>query len=98
MSVFSTAVNGFRSTMSRAGKMYNSLPSQVALRNSKYLAYAPKIGLIGAGAGLAIGAASGNSRDRNHTSRAAMGAGIGALAGASLWRNNGGSVIRGLLR
>lgn len=97
MSVFSSAVNGFRSTLSRGAKMYNSLPAQIASRNAKYLAYAPKIGIAGAGAGLAVGAASGNSRDRNRTSRAAMGAGIGSLAGISMWRN-GGSTIRGLLR
>lgn len=101
MSVFSKAVNGFRSTASRASKYYGSLPSQVAMRNSKYLAYAPKVGIGTAAAGAAVGAAAGG-RDRRG-SGAMKGAAVGALGGVSLWggglrRLGSGSAIRGMLK
>jgi hypothetical protein len=85
MSVFSQAVNGFRSTASRASKFYNSMPAKVGMRNSKVMAYAPKIGAAGAAAGAVGGAMVGGKDHR--TSGAMKGAGLGALAGISKWKN-----------
>jgi hypothetical protein len=81
---FTKPLNFIRSTVSKAGKMYNSLPSQVAMKNSKFMAYAPKVGIAGAAVGAVGGGVMGG--EDNRMSGAAKGMAMGALAGASRWR------------
>jgi len=79
MSVFGEAINSFRGI---AGKYYSSGPAMRARAVASRLAYAPKLGAIGAAGGAIVGAGAGG---RDHRLSGAMaGAGLGSLAGVSL--------------
>jgi hypothetical protein len=76
MSVFSNAILGLKEVIPASTKYWSEAR---AFQVSSRLAYAPKIGAIGAGIGAVGGAAAGG---RDHRMRGAMaGAGVGALAG-----------------
>lgn len=107
MSVFSQAINGFRSTASRAGKFYNSAGANRAKAVAGYMAKASTSNtriarnIAGAaGVGAVFGAAHADSGHRG------MGALKGGLAGGGMMSMGLGMsmyakttpAIRGLLR
>lgn len=85
MSIFSSAINGFRSTASRAGKFYNSPGARRARRIATGIAYQ---GVTGSGAAsiiggsAVVGAVGGAATGGDHRMRGAMrGAALGAAGG-----------------
>jgi hypothetical protein len=90
MSIFSQAVNGFRSTASRAGKFYNSPGARRAVRMSKHMAASSVAGngKYVMGAAAAVGAAGGAATDRDSRMSGAI---RGAIGGAAI----GGAVNLG---
>jgi hypothetical protein len=83
MSIFSSAINGFRSTASRAGKFYNSPGAQRAKAVARGVAndYKTNRGLVNATALVAGGGAVvGGVSDRDNHLRGAIG---GAAMGAA---------------
>jgi hypothetical protein len=97
MSFFGEAINQFSGI---AGKFYRSGPALRARAIASHLAYAPKLGMLGAGAGAVAGGVAGG---RDHRLSGAMaGAGLGSLAGVRGWSGAMGAAmgprpIRGLL-
>lgn len=98
MSIFSSAVNGFRSTASRAGKFYNSPGAQKAKYVAKSVAndFKTNRGLVNATALVAGGGAVvGGATDSDHRMRGALGgaamgaAGMAGMRGYRRWSGAG---------
>jgi hypothetical protein len=107
MSIFSGAVNGFRSTVSRAGKFYNSTNGLKGRAVASYMARSAKLNpmsmapvaaaaAIGVGGGAVV-AGRGRRGRGGATGGALAGGGMGAVGAASIW-NKMTPAIRGLLR
>ena len=92
MSVFSNAIIGLKKAIPASTKYWSEAR---AFQVSSRLAYAPKIGAIGAGVG-AVGGAAAGGRD-HRMSGAVAGAGVGALAGFRGIGSGGPTRIKGLL-
>lgn len=96
MSILTQAYNGLRSTVRPAVKW---AAEARAARVAGRLAYAPKVGLAGAGAGAVLGGAM-SSRDSygngSRTGGALRGAAVGALAGFRLGPRGGMGAMKAL--
>ena len=106
MSVFNQAINGFRSTMSRAGKFYNSTNGLRGRAVASYMARAARINprsMAPIGVAAAVGAGGGAVFNSDHRAKGAIGGGVLAGGGMlgygayNVW-NKMTPAIRGLLR
>lgn len=107
MSIFSGAMNGIRSTVSRAGKYYNSTQALKGRAVAGYMARSAKVkpmSMAPIGAAAAIGGVGGAVvGGRDHRGRdasigaAGLGAGMAGYGASNVWKNMT-PAIRGLLK
>lgn len=107
MSIFSGAINGFRSTVSRAGKYYNSTQAMKGRAVAGYMARAARVNpmsMAPIGAAIAVGGIGGAAAGgRGHRARGAsigavgLGTGMAGVGAYGVW-NKMTPAIRGLLR